>query len=326
MPLHFLISIKKGFFMKEYDIMCIGLSTVDLIMGPVAMDLMERDTTYVSNMHLCLGGDALNQAVILSKLGNRVGLMALVGDDFFGKYLISTLQEQKVDTTYIQVEKNAATTVSVVMREECGERHFVAYRGCIDRLGVEHINMEALAKARYVSMASNLALKGLDGQPTCELFSYAKKKGAITLADYSIGKVFEYVDKHMVSEMLKVTDYAVPSIAEAVTITGETETKRIIEALRDMGATNIILKMGDKGCYVHADGEKCQIEALKANALDTTGAGDSFVAGFLYGKNLGKDILSCVKLGCAAGAIGVEAVGATTAMKDAAQLMRRAGF
>ena len=77
----------------------------------------------------------------------------------------------------------------------------------------------------------------------------------------------------MVSAMFRQTDYILPSYAEASLITGETEIRRIIEALQDMGAANIVLKLGGKGCYLHANGIDKMIEAYPARVVDTTGAG-----------------------------------------------------
>ena len=176
------------------------------------------------------------------------------------------------------------------------------------------------------STGSNLSLKSLDGEPTCELFSHARKHGVITVADYSIGKGDEKVDRSMVSAMFRQTDYILPSYAEASLITGETEIRRIIEALQDMGAANIVLKLGGKGCYLHANGIDKMIEAYPARVVDTTGAGDCFAAGFIYGVAKGMDVEVCARLGCAAGSIAVEAVGANTALRSREQIYRRAGM
>jgi len=161
---------------------------------------------------------------------------------------------------------------------------------------------------------------------TCELFSYAKKHGVTTAADYSIGKGDEKVDRNMVSSMFRQTDFILPSYGEASRITAETETCRIIEALQDMGAVNIVLKLGNRGCYLHTKETDKMIEACPAAVVDTTGAGDCFAAGFLYGLSKGMDVEVCAKLGCAAGSIAVEAVGANTALRNREQMFLRAGM
>lgn len=312
--------------MKRYDVICAGLSTVDLIAGILEPDALKRDSTYLETLSMQIGGDAVNQAVVLSRLGCKVGLMALIGNDLWGNYLKDTLEKEKVDCSMISVDPKLATTVSIVMLDEKRERHFAVEKGCMDYFGTCHINFDAVRDARIVSLGSNLALKALDGNGTCELFAYAKKHGAITAADYSIGKGDEIVDKNMISDMLKQTDYILPSYGEACLITGETKEKQIVEAFLDMGATNVVLKLGERGCYLHANGIDKQIEAYPAKLVDTTGAGDCFASGFLYGIYKGMDAEECARLACAAGSIGVEVVGANTALRSVKQLFARAGI
>lgn len=310
--------------MKRYDVMCLGLATVDIIAGILEPEALMRDTTYLETLSMQIGGDAVNQATVLSRLGCKTGLVALCGNDFWGTYLIDSLRKEGVDCSKISVDGNIPTTVSIVMLDAGKERHFACRKGGMDYFNETHVDLTAIREAKIVSLASNLALKSLDGPPTCELFAYARKHGAVTAADYSIGKDDENVDKSMVSEMLKHTDYIMPSYSEASIITGESEVERIIEAFLDFGATNIILKLGDKGCYVHTKDISEQINSYAAKVVDTTGAGDCFAAGFLFGMSEGRDIKSCAKLACAAGAIGVESVGANVGLRTKEQLLQRA--
>ena len=226
----------------------------------------------------------------------------------------------------VTADSGYSTTVSIVMLDSERERHFAVEKGSKDYFGLSHINLDMVKESAIVSIGSNLSLKSLDGEPTCELFSHARKHGVITVADYSIGKGDEKVDRSMVSAMFRQTDYILPSYAEASLITGETEIRRIIEALQDMGAANIVLKLGGKGCYLHANGIDKMIEAYPARVVDTTGAGDCFAAGFIYGVAKGMDVEVCARLGCAAGSIAVEAVGANTALRSREQIYRRAGM
>lgn len=312
--------------MKQYEVICAGLATVDLIAGVLDPEALKRDTTYLELLSLQIGGDAVNQAVVLSRLGCRTGLMALCGSDYWGKYLTDCLEKEGVDCSMVMSETGHSTTVSIVMLDSERERHFAVEKGSMDYFGLSHINMDAVKDSEIISIGSSLALKSLDGDATCELFSYARKHDVITAADYSIGKGDEKVDRKMVSAMFRQTDYILPSYGEAIQITGETEIPRIIEALQDMGAANIVLKLGGKGCYLHTGRIDKMIGACPATVVDTTGAGDCFAAGFLYGLAKGMDTVTCARLGCAAGSIAVETVGANTALRSREQLFQRAGM
>ena len=83
--------------MKQYEVICAGLATIDLIAGILEPEALKRDTTYLETLSLQIGGDAVNQAVVLSRLGCRTGLMALCGSDYWGAYLTESLRNEGVD-------------------------------------------------------------------------------------------------------------------------------------------------------------------------------------------------------------------------------------
>lgn len=316
-------ALESGVIMKQYDVISIGLATVDLIAGTIESETLKRDTTYLDTLELRIGGDAVNQAVVLSRLGSKAGVMALVGNDYWGQFLMNQLKVENVDSSMIIKNDGIPTTVSIVMLDGQKERHFAVQKGTMDYFGIQHINFDIVKKSDIISLASNLALKSMDGEGTCELFTYAKRHGAITVADYSIGKGDENVNIEIVSSMLRCTDYILPSYSEAVSITKEQDEKKIIRAFLDMGATNIILKLGDKGCLVHTPREEFYMNAYPAKVVDTTGAGDCFAAGFLYGLSKKFPIEKCTRLACAAGSVGVETVGANNGIRNLKQLYSR---
>ena len=97
----------------------------------------------------------------------------------------------------------------------------------------------------------------------------------------------------------------------------------MVQALHDMGVKNVILKLGDKGCYISADGVEKAIPPFRAKSIDTTGAGDTFNGAFLHAKARGWDVESCARFANAAGAISVEVPGANGAIRSEAQVLER---
>lgn len=124
------------------------------------------------------------------------------------------------------------------------------------------------------------------------------------------------------SPVLPHVDVFLPSLAEARELSGETEPPAIARSLQKAGARTVALKMGDRGCLVmDKDGEWFQSPAFEVKAVDATGAGDAFVAGFLAGLRLGWELPRCADLGNATGALAVMDVGAAGATRSMADTL-----
>jgi len=103
---------------------------------------------------------------------------------------------------------------------------------------------------------------------------------------------------------------------EAVMLSGRKDPKEICDVFLEMGAKNVVIKNGEDGCYVHKNGKLIDTPPYKCNAVDTTGAGDSFCAGFITGLIKGLTIVECGKFANAVGAHCVMEKGATTGIKS----------
>ena len=116
---------------------------------------------------------------------------------------------------------------------------------------------------------------------------------------------------------LPYLDYFMPSEREVKMLLGYTHPVKAAKAFLKMGAKCVIIKQGEKGSLLkRQDGLEIQVPAFTAKVVDTTGAGDAFCAGFIKGLSLGWDPIRCLKLGNAAGACAVSALGATTGLKS----------
>ena len=133
--------------MNQYEVICAGLATIDLIAGILEPEALKRDTTYLETLSLQIGGDAVNQAVVLSRLGCRTGLMALCGSDYWGAYLTESLRNEGVDCSMVTADSGYSTTVSIVMLDSERERHFAVEKGSKDYFGLSHINLDMVKEA-----------------------------------------------------------------------------------------------------------------------------------------------------------------------------------
>jgi len=309
--------MKDGNRMKK--ILCIGSVTADVILKPVD-ELPPLGTLVIAKggVEVHTGGCATNCAISLAKLGAKPFAACKVGADAFGDMVKKELSEPGVDISGV-VTGSVATTTSVVIIASSGERSFLYSPGSAADFKTSEIPAELTAKVDIVFVAGCGLNFSLDGQPCADYMKAAKAAGKFTVMD-TAWDPRGYWDR-LVQPTLPYLDLFMPSIDEAAMIVGEREPEKVVAALRKLGSRDIILKMGSKGAYVDFVGEKPFVMApfLIDNPADTTGAGDAFCAGYLYGLASGWDVKKRVEFANGVGACSVTAVGATAGIKTAAE-------
>lgn len=304
---------------KKYDVLCIGLQVIDMVVSPIPHNVLELGTSR-ADIEMHLGGDALNQAVTVSSLGAKTALMGAVGNDRLGEILLSQLEKMPIHVEDKTIDTK--TGISIVLVDTEHERHIVYQTDNNEEFSYNEINEEIIKESKIVSIGGFMALKNLDEDGIPKILRLAKEHDAITVMDCRVLRPSYNMDK--IKEALSLTDYFLPSEEEASWLTGEKKDYvKMAETLHEMGAKNCIVKIGEKGCYVSAEGIKKVVPAFPCNCVDTTGAGDTFAGAFLYAKSKGWDTETCALFGNAAASIGVEHIGANGAIKNVEQVMER---
>lgn len=307
--------------MKRFDVLCVGLQCIDLLITPVDRCMLDRETTTVDAVQMLTGGDALNQAVTASLLGAKTGLIGTVGHDSLGKALLNRVTEQGIEEIPVYID--GSTAVSVVLIEENGERHFVIPHGQFSRLTMDEIDEDAVRGAGIVSIGSGMALPGLDGEGVCRLFDIAHASGALAVMDFKNNRGVEDMDA--IWESVRAADWILPSEKEACELLGQRPERPedIAAALRARGARNVVVKLGGQGCYLSGGGQEMYIPAHRCRVVDTVGAGDTFAGAFLYALSKKWDAETCARFANAAGSIAVEQAGANGAVRSEKQVFER---
>jgi sugar/nucleoside kinase (ribokinase family) len=298
--------------MKQYDVLNIGTVVVDIpVKLPYKMLDFKTDLTPLDSIGVLPGGDAANSSIVLSQLGVSAALIAAVGDDDFGGIFKRQVGGRGVDVSHVAVKKGVNTSVSIVMINSEGDRCFLCTMGSNASLCEADFDFALLdSGARHLNYGSFFLHPLLDRGGIKSIFQAAKQHGMTVSADansdiYNTG--FEAV-----RPLLEYIDYFMPSYIEAKYMSGESEPKRMAEFfVNETGEKTVIIKLGEEGSYLYHRGKGRVIPAFSVEAVDTTGAGDNFVAGFIRSLLKGMEAEDCVRFGSAVAALNIQHVGAT---------------
>ncbi len=302
--------------MNNLDVACIGLAVGNICVRPVSENIFDADVTQVDTIESLPGGDALNQSIILARLGNKPVLISKMAEDDFGKSMCNSLKHNGVETGYIAKSHMEGTSVCIILIQEDGQRNFCTYKGALRSFSAEDIDLAVIDSCKVVSIGGLMALPSFDKDGAREIFQYAKNKGKITVADTKYDSY--HIGYQGIKSLLPYTDYFFPSYDEAAYLSGEKEVEKIADFFLAEGAKHVGIKLGGKGAYIKDEQFNEIIPCFGNEVVDTTGAGDNFMAGFLHGILRGWSTKECALFGNATGAVCVSKVGANTAVTDSA--------
>ena len=299
-----------------FDVLCVGLMVGDIIVSPVGKTIMEADTCPIEHIGYFTGGDALNTAVALSRLGKKIKAAGVVGTDPMGSLILENTRREHVDMTGITVQKDVPTSTSIILVEANGERHFAYYGGANELLTENMVADADIEAARVVHVGSAMQLPALDGKGLARLFERAKSAGKLTSFDCSHDKDGVWLAK--IEQALRFTDIFIPSYEEAVAVTGQTEPREMARVMAGYGLRVFGVKLGSKGSWLTDFTNEYRLGVFPAApVVDTTGAGDSFMAGFLSVYPESGDVREAGIFASATSKFCVEATGAVTNIPSA---------
>lgn len=296
---------------QKPEIVVIGAAIIDVLVRPATPEIFEKGSLPMESIRMSVGGDAANEATVLSHLGKKVQLETIVGKDRAGAFLRSFFEEQGVILPERSAQEEIPTGINVVMIDQEAERHFLTDpKGSLRALELAHIGMPFPESAKIVCMASIFVSPKLKTEELKTIFSQAKKQGKIVCADLTKRKNQETLEE--MKEVFALVDYLFPNDDEAMLLSGTETIEQAAEAFFTAGTAHVILKCGRRGCYIRSAEFTGYVAPETVQVpVDTTGAGDSFAAGFLAGLLEGGSLVECARLGNSCGEKAVQVVGAT---------------
>lgn len=296
------------------DVLCLGLIIADVLVKLEHDSAnFKEDLTIVDEISLFSGGNALNTALVLTKLGVSTGISGKVGCDSLGDFLVNTMKEHDCDIRGVIRDPNVDTSVTVALVKPDGQRNFLHYSAASSSLNEEGIDSCLISQSKILHVGGVLLLPGLDGEPMANILRDAQKRKVTTSLDVSWDPHNKWM--HKLASCLPYVDIFLPNLEEGKRLTGKENPEEIADALLSYGIRIVGLKLGAKGCYLKTGKQEFMLPAFKVKAVDLTGAGDSFIAGFLTGICKGFSLESSGMLANAVGAMCVSSLGATAGAK-----------
>ncbi len=234
------------------------------------------------------GGSAANTIVALARLGIKTGFIGAVGNDNEGRIILDAFHHEGVETCIKMMDGCTGAAIGFV--DSRGERTLYIYPGVNSRLDISDIDMELVTGARFVHMSSFVDRKQLDLQ--CELAMHLKK------LSFSPGMLCTRYRLKDLRALIARSEVVFLNAGELKSLIGHDNYEHGAAELLDIGASIVCVTLGERGCYVATrEGESYQVDAYPARVVDTTGAGDAFAAGFLYGLLRHKSIYDSARAG-----------------------------
>ena len=291
-----------------YDVLVLGEINADLILGDGATPAFGQAETLVDDATLTMGSSGVIFACGAARLGLSVGYCGVVGDDIFGRFMLESLQQRSVDPAGVIVDKQVKTGLSVILNDK-DDRAILTHLGSINSLSAEAIDRTLLTHTRHVHVTSYFLQHALQpGLP--QVLSEARAAGATVSMDTNWDPSEQW--NHGLALALAETDIFLPNANEARAIAHE-ETLEAAEKKLTQEICTVVVKLGADGAHYCTKSVAIHDAGFPADVVDTTGAGDSFDAGFVYGHVHGWAAEDSLALACACGALSTRAAGGTQA-------------
>ena len=289
------------------DVVCLGILVADVIARPVDRVPAPGSLDLVEDVALRGGGCALNTGTALARLGVDVACAGKLGCDAFGDFVLGLLDERGVDRSLVVRTDEAPTSATVALVDSAGERTFLHVPGANGTLELSDLDLDRVLGGRALHVAGSLVMPALDGGPTAELLGAARARGIAT----SLDTVWDASGRwERLLPALPELDLLCASGAEAAALSGEREPERAAAWARAHGVRTAAVKLGADGCWIDGDGFRGHVPAPAVRAVDSTGAGDAFAAGMIYGALHEWPLRESAVFANAVGAAATTAVGA----------------
>ena len=290
--------------MAERDLVVLGDCNPDLLLRGDFVPTFGQVEQLVDDADFQIGGSGAIVAAGAARLGLRCGLVSVVGDDALGRLQLDALARRGVDLSTVIVDESLSTGLTVILSRG-GDRAILTFLGAINALDARVVDLAVLRDARHVHVSSYYLQVTL--QATLQPLLVAAREGGASISLDPNWDPDETWDGGLLA-LLPLLDYLFVNEQEARLIGRADDVLAAARGLASRGPT-VVVKLGAAGGLLVSATETLRAPALARAVVDTTGAGDSFAAGFLYGLLAGWEPRRCLELACVCGSLSVSVTG-----------------
>lgn len=274
---------------------------------------------HVLDFHRFIGGAELNVAVGVARLGHKSGVITRVGADEFGQAVFGFLAGEGVDTTHVQFDSTANTSMYFRERRRFDDTRCYYYRqgAAGGKLGPEQIDPAYIRRSRYLLASGLLPAHGESCARAVERAITVARDGGTTVVFDPNVRLRMWGPQEARSTLLPLiarADVFVGSEEDAQVLFGGAE-ESVLERIRELGPLLVVLKRGGRATLALHSGHILRVPPYSVEGIvDPVGAGDAFAAGFISGQLRGLNVEDSIRMGNAAGALAATILGAAESM------------
>ncbi len=303
---------------RSGEVLVLGDINIDTVWPVPELPEPGRDA-YVKSVLTGLGGATLNTAIVLERLGQPAAVFSCLGQDIFAAQARAMIAETGVNQAYLSTDPRVGTGLIFLAVTPDGERTMFSFRGANVYLKPEDIREDAFQTASVLHISGYSILEHPQADAVWRAVDLAKKHHVAISLDTGLEPAL--IDPQGLCRLMADVDVCVTGPKETSQLFGITDPERAAAHLLSLGVKLAAVKLGEKGCFIASHAEECSCPAFKVNVVDTTGAGDAFTAGLLYGWLRKWDVKAIAVLGSALGALATTVQGAGLALPDRESLL-----
>jgi len=302
-------------------ILCIGDMVADIFASPLTRLPEPGEHLLTDEIAVYPGGNALNTAIALRRMGEPVAIAGSVGDDALGKLLLNQLHSLGLDVRGVRREQQGQTASTFILRIQGEDRRFIHAPGVGAEFSGEHVSMDFLPDNGIVLVGGYLKLGAWNDEALANLLYQAHQRNCRIVFNVCISQG-SGVDPSRCLRLLEHVDVFVPNEDEARIITGETTLASQAKVLRRAGARTVVITRGQQGLYADDGVRTVEMGVFRVPMVDPSGCGDCFTAGIVAAQGRDWDMVRMLEFASAVGALGATALGCTSGVPSFAEVER----
>jgi ribokinase len=292
--------------MTRGEILLFGDINIDTVWPVNEFPTPGRDA-YAKSVSVGVGGAVFNSAVVLDKLGERTALLACLGEDIWAEKVTETLQQTSINQAYLRKKAEITTGLIFLIVTPDGERTMYSCRGANAQFEASDVDEGIFRDATLLHISGYALLESPQKEAAWRAVEFARKHQVPICLDTGLDPAL--LNPEDLRRILPELAICVTGLKETNALFGLSEPKEAADYLLSLGVQLVAIKLGEKGCFAADRQHSYFCPGFSVKAVDTTGAGDSFTAGLIYGWVKGMSLQASAILGSALGALATTVYG-----------------